>query len=168
MKPIIIILAIVFALASCSKKDNQIQQPPIQQWDSKYKVEGTLTDFTEPVITYAGPQEFHLTKNGNKVEVICKELGINGHLISHGGSLSYYSKFGLILTIDPSSNKIISIENSYGQPSSNGRSAILDPSGVNSFNPATKTIKIKYWMDQTGVSGHKTAFDETWTYLGPK
>lgn len=26
----------------------------------------------------------------------------------------------------------------------------------------------KYWMDETGVTGHKTSFDETWTYIGTR
>ncbi len=165
--PTLILLFLLTAMA-CSKKKEDSPQSNLKPCDGRYTVTGTLVDYTEPAIALAGPREYSLSPDASgKAQLLCKDLGINGHLITHGGSLSYYPRFGLIITIDPQTNKITGLTNSYGQPSTNGRSAVLDPSGTNTFDPATKTLKLKYWMDETGVTGHKTAFDETWTYLGP-
>lgn len=169
MKRSNLILLFLLAAIACSKKKEDNSEPALKPWDGRYMVTGTLVDYTEPAIASAGPKEYSLSPDASgKAVLLCKDIGINGHLITHGGSLSYYSRFGLIITIDPQTNKITGLTNSYGQPSTNGRSAILDPSGTNTFDPATKTLKLKYWMDETGVAGHKTAFDETWTYLGPR
>ena len=96
------------------------------------------------------------------------DLGISGHLFLNLSNLSYYAKFSVIVKFDPVTNKAVSVRNGYGQPSENGRSAVLDPSGINTWDPSTKNIKIKYWMDETGVTGHKVSFDETWTYIGAR
>ena len=61
-----------------------------------------------------------------------------------------------------------SVTNYYGQPSSSGRSAILDPTGVNSIDPATKNIKLRFFMDETGIAGHRSTFDITLVYLGDR
>ncbi|MFT3678201.1 MAG: hypothetical protein QM781_20070 [Chitinophagaceae bacterium] len=164
-----LILLFLLLAISCSKKKDDKPVSNLKPWDGRYTVTGTLVDYTEAVIASAGPREYSLSPDASgKAQVLCKDLGLNAHLITHGGSLSYYSRFGLIITIDPQTNKITGLVNSYGQPSANGRSAVLDPSGTNTFDPATKTLKMRYWMDETGVTGHKAAFDETWTYLGPR
>ena len=81
---------------------------------------------------------------------------------------TYYGSFGLIINFDASDN-VSSLSNYYGQPSGNGRSANVDPSGINKYDPATKTIKIKYWMDQPSVvTPHRTYFNETWKFVGPR
>ncbi len=163
-----LLLCMLFLGISCSKSDDQ-PAANINPWDGRYRIEGSLTDFDEPAITWPGSYEYNMeTVSSTQIRVISKDLGFAGHLISHGGSLSYYSKFGLLVTIDPSTNKITGITNTYGQPSENGRSAVLDPSGENKWDPVTKNIHIKYWMDQTGITGHKAAFDETWVYIGAR
>ncbi|MBL7729035.1 MAG: hypothetical protein JNM68_15170 [Dinghuibacter sp.] len=169
LKTILPLLMVAVSL-SCKKKSEPTPGDTVSSWDGRYRVEGSLTDATEPVITWPGnTYEYSLeTKTATQLTLVSKNLGIPGHLISHGGSLSYYSKFGLVVNIDPATNKITSVTNHYGQPSDNGRSAELDPSGANSRDPLTKNISIKYWMNQTGVAGHKTSFNETWIYLGPR
>lgn len=164
-------LSVILILNACSKSDDSGGTASGNNpWDGKYRIEGTMTDAVDPTYTWAGnTYEYTLeTTSSTQVKVISKNLGISGHLILVGGSLSYYSQFGLIVNWDPSTNKITSITNSYGQPSPSGRSAVLDPSGVNTWDPVTKNIKIKYWLDQTGVTGHRTSFDETWVYIGAR
>ena len=168
---ILSILVIVFlCVVSCKKECTDYPTDGKCILDGKYTVTGTLVDASASTITSPGPREYHLrTISPTEVDFFPVELGILGHLIFSGTSLSYYGSFGIIATFDRTTNKITSIKNSYGQPSSNGRYAILDPSGVNAWDPVTKTIKIKYWMDQPDViAGHRTAFDETWTYIGPR
>jgi hypothetical protein len=165
------ILVIVFlSVLSCKKECTDYPTEGKSVLDGKYTVDGTLVDAAAPTITSTGPKEYHLRSlSPTEVELFPVELGILGHLILSGTSLSYYGSFGIIVTFDRTTNKITSITNSYGQPASNGRYAILDPSGVNAWDPVTKNIKIKYWMDQPSViAGHRTAFDETWTYIGPR
>lgn len=165
-------LLLVIVLAPACKKDKKQPEPTptISVLDSRFTVTGTMKDFSNA--TYAGnyPHEITLVKdNSTQGTIVPKALGIPGHMILIGGSQSYYSQFAIKITIDASTNKITSITNSYGQPSANGRSATLDPSGINAWNPTTKELKIKYWMDEPAVTTpHRSSFDETWSYLGPK
>lgn len=169
-KTLILTGLLFLVLLSCKKKKEEIDiNGDTNKFDGRYQITGTIVDKTEPQISSPGPKEYHLkTLNDTEIEMFSPDLTISGHLISHGGSLSYYGKFSVIVKFDPATNKAISVRNGYGQPSDNGRSAELDPSGVNTWDPVTKNIKIKYWMNETGVTGHKTSFDETWTYIGPR
>ena len=163
----LVIFACLLFCIGCSKK-KPVVDDSIDPWNSRYSVEGSLSDITEPRITWPGTYEYSLERvSGTQVKMVSKDLTTVGHLISHGGSLSFYGNFGLLINFDPVTNKITSITNFYGQPSTSGRIAVLDPSGVNSWDPARKKMQIKHWMDETGISGHRTSFSETWTYLGP-
>lgn len=139
------------------------------RWDGLYQVTGTLTDLAVSTITGLYPLNWELITNGaNSVTVIDKDYtGTATHIISSGGAASQYGTFGLVVNFDPATNKITSVVNFYGQPAPNGRSAILDPTGVNAYDPATKTIKIKYNMLQPGTTV-RTRFDETWKYTSPR
>ncbi len=86
------------------------------------------------------------------------------HLIATG---SYYGNYGPIFNFDEATNKIISVTNKFGQPSpGNARGAEIDPTGINTFDPATKTINAKYFMLQGGSV--RTKFDDKLTYMGPR
>jgi hypothetical protein len=136
-------------------------------YDGAYTVTGTLVDAASGSIKGNYPLSAGLVTSGaNTVKLFDNVIGGYYHSILSGTSLSYYGAFGLEFTID-ANNKVTKVVNVYGQPSSNGRSATLDPSGVNTWDPTTKTLKVKYWMDQPSViAGHRTAFDETYTYTG--
>lgn len=153
---------------SCKKSGTATTSGTLNPWDGRYRMEGTLVDATEPVITWPGDTYEYsvVTTSATQIKLVSKDLGFEGHLIRHGGSLSFYGTFGLVVNFDPATNKITSVTNFHGQPSANNRSAVLDPSGVNTWDPVTKNIKIKYWMDQAGV--HKTSFNETWIYIGAR
>ena len=138
------------------------------KYDGAYKATGTMVDQTSSTLTGYYPWNLELRTSGaNSVIVYDKENDYPLHPILSGTSWSYYGSFGLEVTFDPATNKVVSITNVFGQPSSNGRSAQLDPTGENMWDPSTKTIKIKYFMLQPGTS-IRTKFDETWTYLGPR
>lgn len=134
------------------------------KWDGVYTVTGTMVDLTSATLTGNYPLTWELRTSGaNTLAVYDKSTGTQTHYILSSGATSQYGSFGLNVTIDPATNKITNIVNSYGQPSSNGRSAALDPSGVNAYDPATKTFKIKYYLLQPGTTV-RTTFDETWKF----
>ncbi|HMU11413.1 MAG TPA: hypothetical protein PKC54_15475 [Ferruginibacter sp.] len=169
LRPMLFLSAAFLLLYACSKKSSTDTASILNPWDGKYRIEGTLTDAVNATYANPGPKEYLLeTSSPTQIKLISKDLGIPGHLISVGGSLSYYSQFALIVNFDPATNKITGVSNSYGQPSANGRTAVLDPSGVNTWDPVTKNIKIKYWLDETGVAGHRGSFNETWFYIGAR
>jgi len=90
------------------------------------------------------------------------------HKIKSGSADSYYGSFGVVFNFDGSDN-VTSVANLYGQPASNGRSASLDGTGVNKFDPSTNTLDVKYFMDQPSViAPHRTSFDEHFEYVGPR
>lgn len=147
------------------------------KYDGVYQISGTMVDVTNAsfVGTYYPnyPLEWELRTAGPTQIAVYDAYdfgsGTQAHVFSSVGdptsANTYYGSFGLNVTFDASDN-VASVVNSYGQPSGNGRSANLDPSGINKYDPATKTVKIKYWMDQPAVvTPHRTYFDETWTYI---
>jgi hypothetical protein len=138
-------------------------------YDGAFKVTGTMVDAANSGLTGNYPMNAYLVTSGaSTVRLYDKAVPGYYHSILSGGSLSYYGAFGVEFTIN-SSNKVTSVVNIYGQPASNGRSAELDPSGTNTWDPATKTLKVKYWMNQPSViAGHRVSFDETYTYVSAR
>ena len=118
-------------------------------------------------------QEISLVTTGaNTVKMIPTDLGFEGHLINSAGSLSYYGSFGPIFTFDPATDKVVAVTNFYGQPAGNTRSAEIDPSGDNLYDPVTKEIRVKYFMKQPSVIAAppniRVVFDEVFEYVGPR
>ena len=140
------------------------------KYDGHYRVTGTMIDYANASLTGYYPWEVDLRTSGpNQVIVYDRDVtgGID-HLILNGGSLSRYGSFGVVFNFD-ANNNVISVVNYYGQPAGNGRSAELDPSGINKWDPSTKTLRVKYWMNQPSViTPHRVSFDETYTYIGPR
>lgn len=169
-KTIIIASLLFLVLLSCKKKKEDVEIiGDVNKFDGRYNITGTIVDKTDSRVSAPPSKEYHLkTISNTEIEMFSPELGISGHLMMNLANLSYYGNFSVIVKFDPATNKAVSVRNGYGQPSTQGRSAVLDPSGVNTWDPVTKTIKIKYWMDETGVVGHKVSFDETWTYIGAR
>ncbi|MDB5232393.1 MAG: hypothetical protein JWN76_3198 [Chitinophagaceae bacterium] len=151
---------------SASEKQVVVEVGIKNKWDGVYTVNGTMVDLTASTITGYYPLTFELRTTGsNTLAVFDKSQGTQTHLILSGGGASQYGTFGLNITIDPATNKVTGIVNSFGQPSANGRSAALDPTGVNAYDPATKTFRIKYFLLQPGTTV-RTTFDETWVFSG--
>lgn len=143
------------------------------RYDGQYRVTGTMTDIASPTITGSFPQDVDLVTTGAaSVIMIPWDLGIPGHLILSGGSLSYYGSFGPVFNFDLATDKVISVTNSYGQPASNTRSAEIDPSGANKWDATTHNMDVKYFMKQpsvvTAAPNIRVYFNEHFEYLGPR
>jgi hypothetical protein len=159
------------AVISSSLKEAIYEIGVKNKWDGAYRITGTMVDLAAPTITGYYPQDADLITTGPASCVMVPwDLGIPGHLILSGTSLSYYGSFGLVLNFDAATNKIASVVNYYGQPAGNTRSAVLDDTGLNTWNPSNKEINIKYFMLQpntvTTPPYIRTKFDEKWSYLG--
>jgi hypothetical protein len=129
---------------------------------------------TNAALTGLYPFTFELETSG-AASVKCFDPDYFGgyfHPILSSGSPSGYGSFGLEIFFDPATNKIIDVKNTAGNPPSSTRMPAIDPSGVNAYDPATKTIKFKYWMKQpsvvTAAPNIRVFFDEKWTYKGPR
>ncbi len=143
-------------------------------YDGVYAVTANspMVDVLNSAFTGYYPFDYSLETVGAN-SVLCKDITVWDdymHPMRNAGATSGYGSFGLQLIFDPSGNgNIIDIKNPWGNPPANTRMPKLDPSGVNKWDPATKTIKIKYWMLQPSLvpdaPNIRVYFDETWTYV---
>lgn len=139
------------------------------RFDGDYTLTGTMIDNYNGALTGNYPTDVFLISNG-ALQNNMYDNAIPGiyHSIINGGAVSRYGSIGVVFNFN-SDNTIASIVNYYGQPAGNSRFLTLDPSGINKWDPGTKMIKVKYWMDQPSVmAGHRTSFDETYTYKGSR
>ncbi|MEO6722475.1 MAG: DUF1735 domain-containing protein [Ferruginibacter sp.] len=124
----------------------------INTWDGAYELNGTMTDGVVPTITGDYPVEYHMVTAGTTDCIGYYPYYADYYVpILSGGSKSVYGSFVPVFTFDPATNKIIQVVNGYGQPAGNTRAAELDPSGENSYDPDTKTIKVKFFMTQKSL-----------------
>lgn len=175
MRNLILFVGLLVLVGACKKrKDDPDPSGTRNQWDARYRIEGTMTDHSNPAYGWMNnTYEYTLqTSSTTSDSLVSKTLTFPGIVIGNTGggitNATYYSKFGLIMNFDAATNKVTSVTNYYGQPSSTGRSAILDPTGANSIDPATKNIRVKFFMDETGIAGHRATFDLTLVYLGAR
>lgn len=142
------------------------------QWDGVYSVTGSFIDVTNATFVARYPKTYELITDGpTKCHILDPNLngGLEGYTFFAGTTPTYYGNFGVILEFDAATSKVIGMTNFYGQPSSNGRSGALDPTGINSVAP-DKTISVKYQMLQPAVvpSGPRAIITEVMTYVGPR
>jgi hypothetical protein len=138
------------------------------KYDGFYEVTGKMTDYVAPTLTGLYPHTVNLYTAGPDAVDYGQTMYNFGasyprgeiHLILSGASASGYGLFAPVFKFD-ASDKVIAVTNFWGQPSGNGRAARLDATGINKYDPATKTIKVKYWMVQ---GTDRTLFDETFTW----
>ncbi len=137
-------------------------------YDGHYTINGTMVDAANPVLTGAYPIDCDLiTQTANSVAMFDNNIGGFYHSILNNGGLSYYGQFGVVFTFD-ANNNVVSVTNYYPN-ATNGRTAEIDPSGINKFDPSTNTLSVSYWMDQPAViTPHRTHFVEVYTYDGPR
>lgn len=143
---------------------------PANTYDGQYTVDGTMVDFSNAAFTGRYPMKVNLvTQSLTENAMYDTYIGDYAHSFLNNGGGSYYGSFAPVFKFDPVTNKVISIVNYYGQPAGNGRSAELDPSGINTFDPVTRKISVSYWMNQPAVKApHRTHFVEVYTYIGPR
>lgn len=146
------------------------------KYDGVYKVTGKMSDVINPA--FVG-----LYTTGRLVEYTFETISatkcVVTDYINWGGSpfvpfwtgtgISGYGSFSPVVEFDPATNKIISVENYYGQPAGNTRSGKLNPAGVNIYDPASKSIKISYWMLQPSLvpapPNIRTSWEEEWKFV---
>ncbi|KAB7732095.1 DUF1735 domain-containing protein [Rudanella paleaurantiibacter] len=149
------------------------------KYDGVYTVKGTMVDVTNAAfkhLTEVGqPLEYSLeTISATKCAIVDREYGIGApaHVFWTGTGISYYGSFGGVVEFDPATDKIVAVTNFYGQPAGNTRSARLDPSGANKYDPAAKTISLNYFMVQPSVVAAapnvRTTWKETLTFSHPR
>lgn len=142
------------------------------KYDGEYEVTGTMVDAANASLTGYFPMKYHLITAGAKVvdgfdPVVWEDYFIP---IRSGTALSGYGAYCPTFTFD-ANDKVVTVTNIYGQPAGNGRYAQIDPSGVNAWDPATKGIKVKFFMFQPSViplPDPRVKFDWTMTYKGPR
>jgi hypothetical protein len=136
-----------------------------------YSYQGTTVDYTNAAITAPATWNARLQYTGVSGQLVLFSVDDNriAQRIMSGTSVSTYGNFGVIINFDQQYN-VVSATNYYGQPhitTTGGRSVVLDPSGVNKFDPVSKVLKIKYWLDEIGTTSpqapHRTSMDNTFT-----
>jgi hypothetical protein len=137
------------------------------KYDGEYEVTGTMVDHAAALTGYFPMKYWLITTGARSVDgfdpVVWEDYFIP---IRSGGALSGYGSFSPNFVFDANDN-IVEVTNVYGQPAGNTRYAELDPSGENKYDPATKTIKVKFFMFQPSViSGPRVEFD--WTMVRKK
>jgi hypothetical protein len=140
------------------------------RYDGEYTVTGSMVDYSNATLTGPYPWDVYLITSGpNQVQLFDNDYGKNiDHKIQSGANDSQYGSFGVVFNFDADGN-VTSVVNLYGQPASNGRSASLDPSGINKYDPATGSLDVKYWLDQPAVwTPHRVSFDEHFEFVGAR
>ncbi len=146
------------------------------KYDGLYTITATapMVDVVVPTLTGFYPMNDMslITTGPNSVAMYDGQYAANNyaHPILSGTSLSSYGSFSPVFTMDPATGAVTSVVNYFGQPSANGRSGQLNPSGVNKFTvnaDGSKTLEVSYFMLQPG-SSVRTSFFEKWTFTDPR
>lgn len=138
------------------------------KYDGEYEVTGTMVDHASAALTGYFPFKYWMITTG-AAECEGFDPVVWGDFfvpIRSSGAVSGYGSFSPVFKFD-ANNKIIEVTNYHGQPSGNGRSAELDPSGENFWDPETRTIKVKFFMYQPSavpLPDPRVSFDWTMTY----
>ncbi len=135
-------------------------------YDGVYTVTGTFNDTQAPLFSGHPSFTVHLVTQG-LTEVAMYDPTYYGDFFlpfKNGTSNSGYGSFSPVFKLD-ANNNVVSVVNYYGQPSGNGRSARLDPTGINKYNPETKTLEVSYIMVQ---NGDRTFLNHKMVYKGPR
>lgn len=162
---------------------------PFTQWNNN----NASSPISDPFVSAnGGAWELHLiTTGGNECIGLDNTIwGTIGHPMLNAGAHSGFGGYGLVVKFDAATNTVSGVHNYYGDPSrggstalgnpqtgtgapdyaaSNGRRAVLDPSGANAVQ-GSRDILIKYFMIHPSVVpvGPRVTFDETWKYIGPR
>lgn len=140
-------------------------------YDGVYKLEpiSPMVDVTNPALTGYYPIEAGLVTQLERSSAMNSITYLNGqytHPIKNGANNSNYGNFGPVFIFDEAHN-VIEVVNYFGQgTNANGRSAKLDPTGINKFtfnSDGSKTLEVKYIMVENG--NNRTTFNEKWTYV---
>ena len=160
------------------------------QWDGVYEVtKGSMVDVTSPTNTHINDQlaiwgepnmQFEL-RTISPTECVVYDnfipainyFGANLIAFKTATGWSAYGGFEVIIEFDPNTDNIVSVRNSYGQVSGGSkRSGRLDPSGINKYYKASRSMDIKYNLQQQAnitpalaAPYVRTTWTESWTFL---
>lgn len=136
------------------------------KYDGVYKVTGTFNDTQSSAFTILTPLTIHLvTQSATTVAMYDPTyFGDFIHPFRTATGVSGYGSFSPLFTFD-TSDKVTSVVNLYGQPASNGRSGRINVTGINKFDPASKTLEVSYIMVQ---NGDRTFFTEKMEFVGDR
>lgn len=146
------------------------------KYDGLYTVNATapFVDLTSSAFTGLYPMKLMslITQGPNSVAMYDGQYAANayGHPFLNAGGTSYYGSWSPLFTMDPTSGAVTSVTNYHGQPSANGRSAGLNPAGVNKFTvnaDGSKTLEVSYYLLQPGTT-IRTMLYEKWTFTGAR
>lgn len=142
-------------------------------YDGEFTVTGSFVDLTNSAFGDTYPKTIDLVTTGPTSNAYYDpdlNSGTFGYAFDADGSGSYYGSFAPVFSFDADGN-VLSVVNYYGQPSSNGRSAALDPEGVNKLtfdaDGTPKELNVSYYMLQPG-SSIRCKFTEKFVYVGPR
>ena len=149
------------------------------KYDGVYVVTANtpMLDVVSATLTGNYPFKYKLVTTGEHTcDVLDFDRNTPLHQILSGGTTwSYYGGFCPKLTFSATGNGTITAATNYYGPDygSNKRNCVIDPSGINKWDAATKTIRLKYIMIQKANTAltdpwYRTFFDEVWTYIGPR
>ena len=151
----------------------QIVNPLIKNvYDGVYEVTGTMVDAASATLSGLFPMNYHLLTTGAaSVAGWDPDYWVDYFIpILSGTDVSGYGGYSPVFTFDNDGN-VTSVTNIYGQPSSNGRYAAIDPSGVNKRDPATGDIDVKFFMYQpaaVALPNPRVSFNWHMKYVGPR
>lgn len=136
-----------------NKKTVLMSLPIANKWEGKYKMVAgsSFSDVPYPSYTMNFPATFKLLTAGATTNAVCDEAGglptiyAREFITPTGGS--YYGTWCPVFQIDPATNKVTAVTNYYINPA-NGRAGLIDPAGVNTYNPVTKTFDVSYFVLQ--------------------
>jgi hypothetical protein len=142
------------------------------KYEGRYVLTGTFTNLVAANFFHITTLEHDYTvqlqtKDGQTLQFF-DELVWKGftYPMSNNGAYSGFGSFCPMFTFDDNNN-ITAVTNYYAAPV-NTRSCELDPSGVNKYDPATKSFTVAYWMNQPSVvtapPHHRIRFVETYTF----
>ncbi len=143
------------------------------KYDGVYEVTGTMVDVLNATFVALPSWEAELvTAGANSVTVYDQVyFGAPFHpfLVTTSNSVSGYGSFGMVVTFDPVTDKVLSLVSPY-VPAGNTRYGELDATFDSYFDPVTKDVTIKYYMYQPSLVpvGPRVTFVEKWTYQGPR
>ncbi|HJS54436.1 MAG TPA: hypothetical protein VJ765_07835, partial [Chitinophagaceae bacterium] len=142
------------------------------RWDGEYEVTGTMVDVASASLTGLFPMTYWMITSGALTCDGFDPVWWEDYFIpiKSGTAVSGYGSYSPVFYFD-NNNNIVDVKNIYGQPAGNGRYAELDPSGENKYDPATKTIKVKFFMfhpSAVPLPDPRVYFDWTMVYKKPR
>lgn len=159
-----------------SSKELVVQVLAKNKYDGIYEVTANspMVDIVSTSLAGYYPFKYALITTGEHTcDLFFFDWDYPCHPILSGTNVSYYGSFGPQIQFkSDGSGEIVSMTNYWGNPAGNTRGCLLDASQTWGWDPATRNIRVKYYMTMTSAvptPPHiRTTFDETMKYKGPR